>query len=176
MPSIPTLLETSRLLLRQFEERDWDDLHRMFEDEECVRYTIKTPLTHWQTWRMLAGYVGHWSMRGYGPYAVVEKSCGKVMGPVGLWYPGDWPEPEIKWSLSREFWGKGYATEAALFPRTKPRKEWQNVSAASMRKPSRSEMDSPKFTSTRVAMPPSADSDQRAQGGRHPQSGNPELT
>ena len=52
-------------------------------------------------------------MRGYGPYAVVEKSSGKMIGPVGLWYPGDWPEPEIKWSLSREFWGKGYAAEAA---------------------------------------------------------------
>ena len=118
LANIPTLLETSRLVLRQFEERDWDDLHRMFEDEECVRYTIKTPLTHWQTWRMLAGYVGHWSMRGYGPYAVVEKSSGKMMGPVGLWYPGDWPEPEIKWSLSREYWGKGYASEAALAVKT----------------------------------------------------------
>jgi RimJ/RimL family protein N-acetyltransferase len=118
LANIPTLLETSRLVLRQFDERDWDDLHRMFEDEECVRYTIKTPLTHWQTWRTLAGYVGHWSMRGYGPYAVVEKSSGKMMGPVGLWYPGDWPEPEIKWSLSREFWGKGYATEAALAVQT----------------------------------------------------------
>jgi len=38
---------------------------------------------------------------------------GRMTGPVGLWYPGDWPEPEIKWSLCREFWGKDYATEAA---------------------------------------------------------------
>jgi RimJ/RimL family protein N-acetyltransferase len=101
-------------VLRQFEERDWDDLHRMFGDVECVRYTIEEPLTHWQTWRALASYVGHWTMRGYGPYAVVEKSSGRMIGPVGLWHPGDWPEPEIKWSLSREFWGKGYASEAAL--------------------------------------------------------------
>jgi len=35
------------------------------------------------------------------------------MGPVGLWYPNDWPEPEIKWALAREFWGRGYASEAA---------------------------------------------------------------
>jgi RimJ/RimL family protein N-acetyltransferase len=117
-PDIPTSLETPRLALRQFEERDWDDLHRLFGDEECVRYTIKTPLTHWQTWRMLAALIGHWSMRGFGPYAVVEKSTGKMMGPVGLWYPGDWPEPEIKWALAREFWGKGYAAEAALAVQT----------------------------------------------------------
>ena len=36
-----------------------------------------------------------------------------MIGPVGLWYPGDWPEPEIKWSILREFWGNGYASEAA---------------------------------------------------------------
>ena len=97
-----------------FQESDWDDLHEMFGDADCVRYTIKTTLTRWQTWRTLAGYLGHWQMRGYGPYAVVERSTGKMMGPVGLWYPGDWPEPEIKWSLAKSYWGKGYATEAAL--------------------------------------------------------------
>ncbi len=35
------------------------------------------------------------------------------MGPVGLWYPNDWPGPEIKWALAREYWGRGYASEAA---------------------------------------------------------------
>ncbi|MDH4483239.1 MAG: GNAT family N-acetyltransferase, partial [Rhodoferax sp.] len=56
--------------------------------------------------------VGHWSIRGYGPYAAVEAASQKVVGAVGLWYPNDWPEPEIKWALSRAFWGKGYASEA----------------------------------------------------------------
>lgn len=111
---IPASLETDRLKLRLFEEKDWDDLHAMFSDEECVRYTIKTPLTKWQTWRTLSSYLGHWQLRGYGPYAVEEKESGKVIGPVGLWYPGDWPEPEIKWSLAKNFWGKGYASEAGL--------------------------------------------------------------
>jgi hypothetical protein len=36
-----------------------------------------------------------------------------MMGPVGLWFPIEWPEPEIKWSLARRFWGFGFATEAA---------------------------------------------------------------
>ena len=34
------------------------------------------------------------------------------MGTAGFWYPNDWPELEIKWALSREYWGKGYASEA----------------------------------------------------------------
>jgi RimJ/RimL family protein N-acetyltransferase len=100
-PLIPSRLETPRLTLRKFDEEDWDALHRIFEDEECVRYTIGAPLERWQTWRTLAGYIGHWQLRGYGPYAVVERSSGTVIGPVGLWYPGEWPEPEIKWCLAR---------------------------------------------------------------------------
>lgn len=109
----PAELETPRLTLRMFNEADWDALHEMFRDEECVRYTIGSPLVEWQTWRTLAGYLGHWHLRGYGPYAVVERATGAMMGPVGLWCPGEWPEPEIKWSLTRRFWGHGYASEAA---------------------------------------------------------------
>jgi RimJ/RimL family protein N-acetyltransferase len=110
---VPTLLETPRLKLRMFTESDWNDLSDMFADPDCVRFTIKSPIEKWQVWRTLAGYLGHWRLRGYGPYAVVEKTTNELIGPVGLWYPGDWPEPEIKWSLRKKFWGKGYATEAA---------------------------------------------------------------
>jgi RimJ/RimL family protein N-acetyltransferase len=110
---VPAEIKTARLHLRPFQEEDWKPLARMTADPECVRYTFRNPLTEWQTWRTLAGYLGHWSLRGYGPYSVVEQSTGRWAGVVGIWYPGDWPEPEIKWSLAREVWGKGYATEAA---------------------------------------------------------------
>jgi RimJ/RimL family protein N-acetyltransferase len=112
-PVVPLALDTPRLRLRMFEEHDCDALHEMFGDEACVRYTIEQPLAPWQTWRALAAYLGHWQLRGYGPYAVVERSTGTMMGPVGLWFPIEWPEPEIKWSLARRFWGFGFATEAA---------------------------------------------------------------
>ncbi len=48
-----------------------------------------------------------WSLR-YG-----RQKYGKNVGANSLWYPGDWPEPEIKWPLNREYWGKGLVTEAA---------------------------------------------------------------
>lgn len=113
-PIVPVSLETERLTLRMFEEEDWDPLFELFRDPECVRYTIGEPLTRWQTWRTLAGYLGHWQLRGYGPYAVVEKATQEVAGAVGLWCPGEWPEPEIMWSLARRFWGRGFATEAGV--------------------------------------------------------------
>lgn len=110
---VPLTLDTPRLALRPFEERDCDALHEMFSDRACVQYTIEQTLAHWQTWRALASYLGHWQLRGFGPYAVVEKSSGSMVGPVGLWFPIEWPEPEIKWSLTRRFWGFGFASEAA---------------------------------------------------------------
>lgn len=110
---IPEKIETQRLILRMFQESDWMDLHKLYSDPECTKYTIQRTLTEGESWRTMASMIGHWQIRGYGPYAVEEKSTGHVMGPVGLWYPNDWPGPEIKWALSRSYWGQGYASEAA---------------------------------------------------------------
>lgn len=110
---IPETLETPRLHLRKFALGDWEDLCVVWRDPDCTRYTLGQPAPDWLTWRLMSGLVGHWELRGYGPYAAVEKSSGRAMGPVGLWYPGDWPEPECQFSLGKAYWGKGYATEAA---------------------------------------------------------------
>jgi RimJ/RimL family protein N-acetyltransferase len=110
---IPETAETERLILRRFKDKDWIDLHQLYSDPLCTRYTIQRTLTEGESWRTMATMIGHWQIRGYGPYALEDKATGKVMGPVGLWYPNDWPEPEIKWALSREYWGLGYASEAA---------------------------------------------------------------
>jgi RimJ/RimL family protein N-acetyltransferase len=109
---IPERLETDRLLLRMFVEDDWRALHEYYSDAECMRYTFRRALTEAATWRAIAGMAGQWLLRGYGPYAVEEKTKGEVLGAVGLWYPLEWPEPEIKWALARRHWGKGYASEA----------------------------------------------------------------
>jgi RimJ/RimL family protein N-acetyltransferase len=123
-PMVPLKLETPRLTLRGFEESDCDALYEMFSDELSVKYTIEQPLAHWHSWRSLAAYIGHWQLRGYGPYAVVEKATGSMVGPVGLWFPIEWPEPEIKWSLTRRFRGSGFAAAvrdmaAAILRRTR---------------------------------------------------------
>jgi RimJ/RimL family protein N-acetyltransferase len=106
-------LETNRLVLRMFRDGDWRDLHEYYGDSECMRYTLKKAHTEAETWRVMASLVGHWHLRGYGPYAVEEKASGTVLGIVGLWYPMGWPEPEIAWGLARRHWGRGFAREAA---------------------------------------------------------------
>ena len=110
---IPEIVNTERLKLRLFKENDWQDLFSYYSDEDCMRYTTGRALTDWETWRAVATMVGHWELRGFGPYAMEELETGKVLGPVGLWYPLEWPEPEIMWGLAKAYWGQGYAREAA---------------------------------------------------------------
>ena len=110
---VPEQLESDRLLLRQFRETDWRDMHAYYSDEEATRYTFGKALSEGETWRTLCTMIGHWHVRGYGPYALESKSSGEVLGTVGFWYPLDWPEVEIKWGLARAHWGQGYAKEAA---------------------------------------------------------------
>lgn len=110
---VPEMLETERLLLRQFKEEDWRDLHAYYASPVATQFTVGRALSEGETWRTLCSMIGHWQLRGYGPYAVEEKASGRVLGTVGFWYPNDWPEPEIKWALAPAYWGQGFASEAA---------------------------------------------------------------
>ena len=46
-------------------------------------------------------------------WVVEELGTRAFVGRVGLHYPEGWPEREVGWALSRPFWGRGYAFEAA---------------------------------------------------------------
>ncbi len=61
----------------------------------------------------MALVLGHWQLRGFGLWAVEERATGLLAGRVGCWQPEGWPGLEIGWAFRREFWGRGYATEAA---------------------------------------------------------------
>ena len=67
-----------------------------------------------------------------GPYAVVGKAGDTLLGVVGLWYPNDWPEPEIKWALARRHWGRGFASEAAREVQSLARAHVPDVSLISL--------------------------------------------
>ena len=110
----PDLLETERLLLRQFLETDVDLYARICADPEVMRYIGDgSTQTREQTWRSVAAALGHWVLRGYGMYAVEEKSTGTFIGRIGLSNPEGWPGLEAGWLLGRPHWGHGYATEGA---------------------------------------------------------------
>lgn len=109
-----TAIESERLTLRMLRESDFGAYADMCANPEVMRYIGDgQPLLRPLAWRNLAMMVGHWSLRGYGLWAAVEKSSGLFVGRIGFWQPEGWPGFELGWMLCRSFWGRGYASEGA---------------------------------------------------------------
>ena len=110
--NIPTI-ETDRLRLRAFAGGDLESYAEMYADDRFVRYLGGQTLTKGQAWENMAIILGHWSLLGYGIWAVERLGTGELVGRAGLLNLPGWPDVEICWALSPKFWGNGYATEAA---------------------------------------------------------------
>ena len=107
-------LETERLHLRMFRDTDLDAYAAMSADPDVMRYLGDgKPLDRPNAWRQMAMILGHWQLRGYGLFALEEKTTGTLVGRAGIFEPDGWPGFEAGWMLRRASWGKGYATEAA---------------------------------------------------------------
>lgn len=105
-------IETERTLLRGWRQEDLQAYARWMADPEVTLY-VGGQLDLDEAWRRMALLIGHWHLRGYGPWAVERKADGMLLGRVGLWNPEGWPGIEVGWTLQREAWGQGYAQETA---------------------------------------------------------------
>ena len=113
------MIETENLRLRRPEIDDLDAIHAMRSDLNVVRFLGGRALNREEAWHRLMRLVGHWALRGYGMFAVVEKGSGALVGEVGLFdgsrglSPDFDNAPEAGWILASAAHGKGYAGEAA---------------------------------------------------------------
>jgi len=109
-------IETDHLILRPLDVRDADAHIAMMQAPAvaAVLSTTKEPQDRPSLWRQFASYLGHWQIRGFGFFSVIEKETGDWVGRVGPWRPEGWPGLECGWSICNEHWGKGYAPEAAV--------------------------------------------------------------
>src|ERR1700754_641674 len=64
------------------------------------------------TERLLDDYDAHQRRHGYSFWAVVERESGALIGDAGL-YRTPAGEVELGYTLGAQWWGRGYATEAA---------------------------------------------------------------
>jgi RimJ/RimL family protein N-acetyltransferase len=105
-------IETERLLLRGYRADDAGPHAEMCADPEVMEF-LGGAVEPVHAWRALALHAGHWTLRGYGNWALERRSDGAFVGRAGLWCPEGWPGLEVGWALARPAWGNGYATEAA---------------------------------------------------------------
>ncbi len=109
------VLETERLVLREWTAGDVDVLFRMCGDAETMRH-----IGDGKPWRSverarlwLERVAASYAERGYGPWAVVEKATGEVVGSCGFSFLPALSEIDFGYVFAREHWGRGFATEAA---------------------------------------------------------------
>lgn len=112
----PLELTSERLCLRQWQAADLSPFAAMNADPEVMRYfpaTLTTAESAQAMQRMQDGI----AQRGWGFWAVQLLATSEVVGCIGLNHPDPSlpcaPCTEIGWRLAREYWGKGYANEAA---------------------------------------------------------------
>jgi len=90
---------------------DFEPYAKMCADPDVMRFLGGRTFDRLEAWRHMAFFVGHWQLLDYGNWAVEEKTTGDFVGRIGFMNPDGWPAFEIGWTLGRQFWGRGYATE-----------------------------------------------------------------
>ena len=109
-------LETKRLIIRTFEQRDAEPWLAMVNDPEVGRFIPPSPPATLETFQgALERRQTLERERGHAMWAVVVKESGLFVGQCGLFLAeGKGPEVELGYHFNPASWNKGYATEATI--------------------------------------------------------------
>ena len=114
MIEIPTL-HTLHLALRPIVSADAETLYRVYQNEGVLQYFPNpTPPPLEKVERFVMLQQAHWEKYGYGNWGILPEGEQDIIDWVGLQYLPELNETEVGFLLDKPFWGKGYATEAAL--------------------------------------------------------------
>jgi RimJ/RimL family protein N-acetyltransferase len=111
--------QIERLLARPPREEDRDAYLAVFLDPavgEWLRPPPLDPFDEVEIAQMLIEDQWHWDEHGFGPWVLVEREGGGIVGRGGLrWTKLDArPAVELPWTIASAEWGRGLATEAAV--------------------------------------------------------------
>lgn len=107
------IFESERLIVRQYLLADADTFYLLNSDEEVMRY-IRPVQSREESDKALGEYIAFYKeYPQMGRWAVENKVSGKQVGRFAvIFIPGS-EKIQLGYSLFKEEWGKGYATELA---------------------------------------------------------------
>lgn len=108
------ILETERLYLRKMNQGDFDSLCKILKDEETM-YAYEGAFCDREVQEWLDKQISRYQKFGFGLWAVILKETDEMIGQCGLTMQ-PWKDEEvleIGYLFQRQYWHKGYATEAA---------------------------------------------------------------
>ena len=108
------ILETPRLLLRELTREDFDALLAIWGDAETMLYYPR-PYDQVMLEAALQRQFNSYATNGYGLWAMILKSENKLIGDCGLLHQevDGVLELEVGYHVNRQYWGQGFAPEAA---------------------------------------------------------------
>lgn len=111
---LQNVLETRRLLLRPFELADTEVAHGWFGDPLVMKYTPAGVVSGVdKTRERLAEYRAHQAAHGFSKWLIADRASGEPIGDAGLLQLPELGWVDLGFRLSRSYWGRGLATEAA---------------------------------------------------------------
>lgn len=110
------ILETDRLLLREYVEDDAESFFKLNTYPEVVRFVPDKPLLNVEQARqtLIDHPIADYRRYGFGRGACILKSTGEQIGFAGLKYLDELGEVDVAYRLLPAHWGQGLATEVAL--------------------------------------------------------------
>ena len=111
------MITTPRLILRPMHASDFAALLLIFRDLLVMAAFNHPPFTDEQMHAWLQRNLDHQAHYGYGLYAIIEQTSGDLIGDCGLEMmelDDGTTVAELGYDLRSNYWGRGYATEAAL--------------------------------------------------------------
>ncbi len=115
--TMATILETARLLLREFTEDDAPAFCELNRDPEVTRFTGDGHVVRDADDAraiLRAHPIADYAKHGFSRWACVHKADGKVIGFAGLKYLDDVKAVDVGYRLLRACWDAGLATEATV--------------------------------------------------------------
>lgn len=107
------MLETDRLILRPLDKRDVNAIFAMRSDVDVMRF-IREPQNRNESANWIKLVSSRWEQDQIGFCAIIEKLSREFIGWCGIWRLQETDELEIGYAVAKRFWGRGFATEAAL--------------------------------------------------------------
>ncbi|MET7289396.1 GNAT family N-acetyltransferase [Streptomyces sp. NPDC005573] len=113
-----TEIRTPRLLLRRWHDDDLVPMAEINADPRVMRWVDDgSVLDLERTAEDIERWEEEWDEEGFGLFAVELLGSGELIGFTGLslpeFLPDAMPDAAISWRLGSQFWGQGYASEAA---------------------------------------------------------------
>jgi len=107
------IIETDRLLLREFILDDAEKFYQLNLNPNVIRYTGNAAFKSIDEAKSFLENYNDYKANGYGRWAVINKKSNEFIGWCGLKYGELENETDIGFRFFEEEWNKGYATESA---------------------------------------------------------------